>query len=229
MDRDLLKMKKSIMGSYNYNKVKWQRLVTSMKSLLLLLFLIFGLTANATHYYFSNTGSDAASGTSTGTAWQTITKLNATTFAAGDIISFNGGDVFYGAMVISQSGSAGNPITINSYSTGNATITGFTTVSAWTNLGSNIWESTGAVSALATCNMVKINGVNTPMGRYPNTGYLTFQSHSGTTSITSSSLTGTPNWTVAGLVVRSSQWTLDQTFITAQSGGTLTYSPALTY
>ena len=106
---------------------------------------------------------------------------------------FKRGDTFYGSLTIKNSGSSGNPITFSAYGTGaKPVITGFTAVTAWTNKGGNIWESTNAVSTLSTCNMVVVNGVNTPMGRYPNSdaaksGYLPFQSHSGTTSITSSS------------------------------------------
>ena len=203
-----------------------------MKTLFLLPFIIFSLAANATNYYFSVTGNDANNGTSTSTPWQTISKFNSVFSSRnpGDSLLFKRGDTFYGSITISTSGTSGSPIVIGAYGTGSKpVITGFTTVSAWTNLGSNIWESTAAVSTLATCNMVTINGVNTPMGRYPNTGYLTFQSHSGTTSITSSSLTGTPNWTGAELVVRASQWALDRTPITAQSGGTLTYSGSISH
>src|ERR1035437_8834850 len=205
-----------------------------MKTLFLLPFIIFSLAANATNYYFSVTGNDANNGTSTSTPWQTVSKFNSvsgyTQKNPGDSLLFKRGDTFYGSLRIGSSGSSGSPIVIGAYGTGSKpVITGFTTVSAWTNLGSNIWESIAAVSTLATCNMVTINGVNTPMGRYPNTGYLTFQSHSGTTSITSSSLTGTPNWTGAALVVRTNQFILDRTIITSQSGGTLTYSPALAY
>ena len=139
-----------------------------------------------------------------------------------------GGDVFYGSLIIKKSGTSGSPITIGAYGTGSdPIITGFTTVSAWTNLGSNIWESTSAVSTLSTCNMVVINGVNTAMGRYPNTGYLTYQSAVGNTSITSSSLNST-NWTGAEAVIRKNDWVLDRCLITNHSGTTLTYSDPYT-
>ena len=195
-----------------------------MKRILTILILLVSINANATHYYFSATGSDAAAGTSTGTAWQTLAKFNSTTFAAGDIISFNGGDTFYGSITISQSGTSGNPITINSYGAGNATITGFTSVTAWGNLGSNIWESTSAVSTLSTCNIVSINGANIPMGRIPNTGYYTYQSAVSNTSITSSDLTGTPDWTGASVVIRKNNYVTDISPITSQSAGTLNYT-----
>src|SRR5205823_2520641 len=97
----------------------------------------------------------------------------------GDNVLFNRGDVFYGRIIINKSGASGSPITIGAYGTGaNPVITGFTTVSSWTSLGSNIWESSNTVSTLSTANIVVINGVNTAMGRYPNSGYLPYQSFS---------------------------------------------------
>ena len=158
-------------------------------------------------------------------AYKTIADVNATTFKPGDSIFFKKGATFYGNLIISKSGIAGSPITFSAYGTGaNPIITGFVNVSAWTNLGSNIWESTAPVSTLPTVNMVVVGGVNTPMGRYPNTGYLTYQTFSGNTSITSSSLTGTPNWTGAEAVIKKQRWIIDRNPISAQSGGTLTYT-----
>ena len=144
-----------------------------MKSLLLLAFVILSVTANATTYYFSATGNDANNGTSASTPWKTLNKLNSvfSSLNPGDNVLFNRGDVFYGKITISKSGTAASRFTIGAYGTGaQPIITGFTTVSAWTNLGDNIWESTTAISTLPTCNVVLINGVNTAMGRYPNTG-----------------------------------------------------------
>ena len=149
---------------------------------------------------------------------------------AGDRAQLQRGVQYYGSITLPTSGTAENPIIIEAYGTGaDPIITGFTTVTSWTNLGSNIWESTIAVSALSTCNIVTVNDINTPMGRYPNAnaangGYLTFQSHSGLTSITSSSLTGTPNWTGAEAVIRTLRYVLERKVITSQSGGTLNFA-----
>ena len=157
----------------------------------LILFLLYSRTVTATIYYVSNSGNDSNSGISTSSPWQTLTKVNTTLFFAGDQILFQRGDTFYGSLTIKQSGTSDKPITFGAYGTGaNPIITGFTAVTAWTNLGGNIWESTNAVSKLLTCNMVTINGVNTAMGRYPKItdtakGYLTVQSHPKQTSITS--------------------------------------------
>ena len=123
---------------------------------------------------------------------------------------------------MNKSGSSGNPIVFGAYGTGaNPIITGFTKVSSWKNLGGNIWESVGAVSTLNDCNMVTINGVNTPMGRYPNTGYLKTDSHVGTTSMTSSSLSGV--WTGADVVMKTWNFAIARNLITSQSGTTINY------
>ena len=204
--------------------------IFTKKTVLSILIVQCSILSFATTYYVSNSGNDSNSGLTTILAWKTLANVNALTFNAGDQILFQKGDTFYGTITVKNSGSAGNPITFGAYGTGaNPIITGFTNVTAWTNLGGNIWESTSSVSTLSTCNMVVINGVNTPMGRYPNSGYLTYQSHSGTTSITCSSLSGTTNWTGAELVIRSSQWTLDRLAITNQSGGTLSYSTGIAH
>jgi len=77
--------------------------------------------------------------------------------------------------------------------------------------------------------MVSIDGVNTPMGRTPNLeSYYTVTSHSGNRSITSSNLTGTPNWTGAHIVNRLEHWTWRVGTISNQSGGTITYRDGMT-
>jgi hypothetical protein len=184
----------------------------------------------ATTYYVSNSGNDANTGLTTSLAWKSISKVNSTTFKAGDQILFQKGGTFYGGITVNNSGIKGNPITYGAYGTGaNPIITGLTTVTAWTNLGNNIWESTSAVSTLPTCNVVVINGSLTPMGRYPNLGsipaygdYLRITSKT-TTSITNSALTGTPNWTGATAVVRLHRTSLARIPIISQSGSTINF------
>ncbi len=196
----------------------------------LLPILFVTLSGNAKTYYLSGTGDDAANGMSSSTPWKTINKLNSFRLKPGDSVLFNRGDIFYGPLIVNASGNPGKGIVYGSYGTGaNPVISGFTTVGSWNNLGGNIWESANAISPLSTCNMVVINGVNTPMGRYPNSGYLIFQNFSGNTSITSSSLTGSPNWTGAEVVIKKNRWILDRNKITSQSGGTLTYTSGSLY
>lgn len=195
--------------------------------LITLMFCCLPIVGKATTYYVSNAGNDSNSGLSSSLPWKTLAKVNAFSFKAGDQILFQRGGTFYGSLTVKQSGVSGSPITFSAYDSGaNPVITGFTTVTSWVNLGNNIWESVNAVSSLSGCNMVTINGSNSPMGRYPkvtdtNKGYYTYQSHSGQTSITSSNLTGTPNWTGAEIVIRNQAYHLKRSTVTSQSGSTI--------
>src|SRR3989339_484232 len=210
----------------------------------LFLFLLHTSTSFAATYYISSTdGDDTCTGLSqspyttglTACPIKTLTKLNTKTFSPGDSILFKKGDTFYGSITVSQSGTAGNPITFSSYGSGEKPIiTGFTDVTSWTNLGNNIWESTSPVSTLSTLNMVTVNNVNTAMGRWPNAdagngGYATLESHSGSTSITDNQLTSTPNWAGADIINRVALYILNRSTITNHTNSTLTFSPATTY
>lgn len=180
------------------------------------------------NYFISSTGNDANDGLTAQTPWRSLSNIYTQTFSPGDKIGLKKGDSWHESIIIKDSN-----ITLGAYGTGaNPIVTGFATITSWTNLGSNIWESTAAVSTLSTCKIVSINGVNTPMGHYPNStvnnGWLNIDSHSGSTSITCSTLTGTPDWTGAEIVVRDSSYIMDIRTITNQSGSTLTF-PTLTY
>src|SRR4051794_19864058 len=58
-------------------------------------------------YYVSAAGSDSNSGTSTGSAWKSISRVNSATLHAGDTINFRGGDTFSGGLVV-NSGEGGS-------------------------------------------------------------------------------------------------------------------------
>ncbi|MEP6949075.1 MAG: hypothetical protein ABI863_07375, partial [Ginsengibacter sp.] len=138
-----------------------------------LLIITIGFTTNAKTYYVSNSGNDNNDGLTTSTPWKTLAKVSSFYgFAAGDDVLFNRDEEYYGRLIINNSGSSGNPITIGAYGSGAMpVITGFSAINSWTNLGNNIWESTNSVSGLPYVNMVVVNGVNTAMGRFPNTGF----------------------------------------------------------
>ena len=198
----------------------------STYAFLFLTFLLLTVTASATTYYLSSSsGNDSNSGTDPSSAWQSIDKLNSFyNLRPGDNVLFKRGDTFYGGIVANNSGNSGSPITYGAYGSGSKPIvTGFTNVTSWNNLGGNIWESRDAVSSLPYTNMVAVNGVNTAMGRYPNSGYLSYQSHNGNTSITSNGLNGA-NWTGAGIAIKKQNWYIESGTIKSQYGGTLNYS-----
>jgi hypothetical protein len=85
--------------------------------------------AGTTYYVDAISGSDAAAGTSPGTAWQSLAKVNATTFVAGDQILFKGGQTWSGQLYPKGSGAAGSPIVLSSYGTGMPKIDGAPLVS----------------------------------------------------------------------------------------------------
>jgi len=196
-----------------------------LKIFLPVLFLLANAYAYAGNKYISEaSGNDKNPGTQL-LPWRTIAKVSSSAFKPGDSILFKRGEVFYGKLTINNNGAPGNLIYIGAYGKGaNPLITGFTTISEWKKSGPNIWESNSEVSSLATLNLVVINGNNIPMGRYPNSGYLTFQSHNDKTSITSSSLTGSVNWTGADVIIRTAHYLIAKGDITSQSSGTLNYS-----
>ncbi|MCX5632679.1 MAG: hypothetical protein NTW93_03255 [Phycisphaerae bacterium] len=76
-----------------------------------------------TYYVDSVDGNDTYNGTSEGTAWKTLAKVNAKTFAAGDYLLFKAGGIWIGQLHPLGSGAAGppiNPIVIDMYGDPNA-------------------------------------------------------------------------------------------------------------
>jgi hypothetical protein len=212
-----------------------------MRTILIVLASCFWHAVNATTIYISSSsGNDSHSFTQAqdpSTPWKSIDKLNAEfgKLKPGDFILFKRGDTFYGSIEVTKSGTAGAPITIGAYgSDAKPVITGFTTVDEWVNVGGNIWESAAAVTKLAAVNMLTINGVQFAKGRYPNAnannkGYLTIASHSGSNSVSSDQLSGSPDWKGGIVVLRTNHWVLDTCRVTDHSGKTVKFSPAATY
>jgi parallel beta-helix repeat protein len=205
---------------------------------LILVFLLH--TVRATTYYFSAvSGDDTRSATlakSSSTPWKSLTKLNSifSTLLPGDAVLLKRGETFFGSIIVKKSGSSGLPITIGAYGTGNKpVITSLITLGNWVSKGTGIYESADVVTGTGA-KMVILNGVQQEMGRYPNSdaankGYLTIESHSGTTSITDSHLSSSPNWTGAVAVIRPRRWVIDRDSIISHSGTTITYKASTSY
>ncbi len=81
-----------------------------------------GMASAATFYVDAVAGADTAAGTTTGTAWKTLAKVNATTFRPGDSILFQAGQSWAGQLRPRGSGASGNPITLSRYGSGAAPI-----------------------------------------------------------------------------------------------------------
>lgn len=76
-------------------------------------------TTGGTSYYVDcSSGDDAKSGTSAGTAWRTLQKVNSVVFHPGDKILFRKGSTCQGQLVPQGSGSDKKPIAVGSYGSG---------------------------------------------------------------------------------------------------------------
>jgi len=72
----------------------------------------------ATYYVDATTGDDDDTGLSEALAWQTIAKVNASSFSPDDFILFKCGETWAETLTVPSSGTAGHPITFASYGTG---------------------------------------------------------------------------------------------------------------
>ena len=75
-------------------------------------------------YYVSPGGNDAKGGTSTTSAWKTISRVNKQTLKPGDMVLFQGGKSFNGALVVNsnEGGNSSKQVTFSTYGSGRATI-----------------------------------------------------------------------------------------------------------
>jgi len=195
--------------------------------------VLFSQLADAgKNYYFSSiSGDDTRTSTqaqNSATPWKTISKLNSffNSLNPGDSVLFKRNESFYGSIIVSKSGSASLPIVIGAYGSGNKpVITGFVTLTGWTNEGNGIYSK--AVTCESKPDLVTINGVLYGMGRYPNSGsnWLTVDSHVTNVSITDADLnSATTNWAGAEAVITKDDYTLDRCLITNHTNQTLTYT-----
>lgn len=115
--------------------------------------LALATAAGATTYYVDATGgNDGNAGTSAGTAWKTMAKVNGATFAAGDQILFKRGEVWRESLVPPSSGASGNPIVFDAYGLGEApAITGALEVPAasWTIDSGNVWKASVTATSMS--------------------------------------------------------------------------------
>ena len=75
-------------------------------------------TAGTAYYVDAAAGDDRNAGTSESAAWQTLSKVNATTFSAGDTIYLKAGSTWNEVLYPKGSGTANAPITVTAYGQG---------------------------------------------------------------------------------------------------------------
>jgi parallel beta-helix repeat protein len=199
------------------------------RTLFLLGLLLSSLSpAWATNYYVSATGDDSANGLSPANAWASIDKVNAEMgrFGAGDSILFKRGHEFYGSLVVTDEGQAGQPLVIAAYGLGPKPVfTGSRPLLDWIYLGDNVWRATCG-DCLKMPSSLFIEDKSYPLGRFPNLdapnkGYLTIDNANGRTTIVDQDLPASPDWSGAEVVVRTRRWILDRAPVGSHVGNTL--------
>jgi hypothetical protein len=184
--------------------------------------------SGGTIYYVDGTaGNDSNAGTSTGAAWKTIDKVNASmgSITAGKMVCFKRGNTYHGKLAISSSGTASAPIIFDAYGTGTApVISGAIPVTGWTQHSGNIYKATVS-TPFTTPKYLFINGEYATLARQPNTGFYTTSSTNGT-SLTDSgnswlSAQAAGSLTGAQLVSRRTPWSWSRKPITGNSGSTI--------
>jgi len=195
--------------------------------LLVITFTIARSLAFAATYYVSPTGNDSNNGTSQGTSWRSIARVQQLeyNFQPGDQVLFQRGGFYPGQLNIGASGTAAQPIVIGAYGTGALPeISGANLVTGWTVHQGNIWRANVAQGV----KHVRVNGGLMTLARFPNTGWLRVNTSSNTTLNSAGLTQSNGHWNGARLVIRSTNWCYENAEISGFNNGTLTF-PAIVY
>lgn len=117
---------------------------TPSRCFVALCILLAQIECLATDYHVDATGgNDDYSGLDPSHAWKTVTKVNASSFVAGDRILFRRGQVWRESLIASSSGEAGRPITYGAYGVGDRPmLKGSALVQGWTGAGrGSVWKA----------------------------------------------------------------------------------------
>jgi hypothetical protein len=194
----------------------------------LFLFLFTG-NSFSTVYYISASGNDSNNGTSPGTSWQSLSKVNSVmpSAVAGDQFLFNKGDTFYGQVTITKTGSLGNEIIFGSYGSGNPPIfSGKKIITGWTQHSGSIYKAAFSDSI----NHIYVNGKLMTIARYPNTGFLKIDYPNGNTGLYSTQLNQPSGfWNGANCRIRTITWAYETKKVASFGGGTVTFTTPTTY
>lgn len=194
--------------------------------------------ATTTYYVSSSSGNDGNSGTSPGSAFRTIAKVNTLNLQPGDQVRLFCGDLWRNErLVASKSGTAAEPITFTSHPLGCAdrpVLSGAQPIVGWTLDSGNVYRAeldTGGNAGKFPhgINQLFRDGQRLPHGRWPNLdqlngGYSTIDAHSGQ-NITDNQLPAM-NWTGAYVQHRAAYWYIKRREVIADSGNTLTLNEA---
>lgn len=168
----------------------------------------------ATDYYISPKGSNSNTGTTTLSPFQTIDAANQLTLQPGDHLYFERDGIYTGELLLQQSGTTEEPITISAYGNGNTPI-----LSGASKLEVSSQSTVYCPSCVSLDNLVIDENTIFHPARYPNTGYLNMEETTNASSFTSSQLPSIEgelaNLTV---VAKTEAWVIDRLPVTTIDG-----------
>lgn len=197
------------------------------------IFFFFFYPSFANTYYFSSSeGNDnysVAEAQSPETPWKSIEKLNSILriLKPGDIIRFKCGDVFFGVIHINRSGLPDAPIILEEYGSGEKpTITTSISIKNWIGGEKNIYH-TKINQIIDQLNVLTINGIIFPKGRFPNqqamnAGYLSIE-EKNKDFIINKEIEKMPDFTGGEIVIRKNNWIIDRHKILSQENNKLSF------
>ncbi|MBL6448101.1 right-handed parallel beta-helix repeat-containing protein [Fulvivirga sp. 29W222] len=169
---------------------------------------------NGKCYYLSPNGDDNNSGTHTDSPWCTLQKLQLQLpcIEPGDSVLLERGSTFIGSLHLKLTGTSEKKIFIGTYGTGTPPIVkGTIALKQWKTSGNNLWRTSCRKGTIPSD--LFVNGQKQPLGRHPNTGYLS----TGMPGALENELKDTSwiamksgYWSGAEVVAKSSRWTLDR-------------------
>ncbi|MBN1812060.1 MAG: right-handed parallel beta-helix repeat-containing protein, partial [Anaerolineae bacterium] len=189
----------------------------------------------AIYYVSASDGSDGYNGLSESTPFETVGKVNTLNLQPGDRVLFKCGDTWRAEqLVIDDSGTASEPITLGSYPAGCADrpiLSGAQPIAGWIGYGANVYVADLSAGANAGKFAYGVNQLfrgaeRLPMGRWPNLdagdgGYSTIDGQPSGDRITDNELPA-GDWTGAVAHIRGMRWYILNREVAGDSGSTLT-------
>jgi hypothetical protein len=196
--------------------------------------------AGTTYYVSSSAGSDSNTGLSEGEPFATLSKVNSLALQPDDRVLLRCGDVWRtDPLVITRSGSSGNPITFTSYPAGCANrpeLSGTQPIAGWSAYSANIYRADLSAGANAGkfgygVNQLFRDGQRLTLGRWPNLGagdggYATIDAQPSASQFRDDGLPAV-NWSGAVAHIRGMRWYILNRQVTGNSGTTLSVGAAL--
>jgi parallel beta-helix repeat protein len=198
------------------------------------------LPSGATYYVSSSLGNDSNTGLSESSPIASVSKVNSLALQPGDIVRFKCGDTWRAdPLIITRSGSAGQPITFSSYPAGctnQPVLSGTQQVSGWTLAYGSIYVTDLTTGANAGkfphgVNQLFRQGTRLRLGRWPNLdagdgGYSTIDGQPANNLFSDNELPS-GDWSGAIAHIKGMRWYILNREVTSSSSHSITVGESL--